>query len=123
MNSDDLWFIRSWNAIQDHVAAREDISFAERNTPENYNVPEKLCLVHSELSEALEGYRKDLMDTHLSLRPSIEVELADAVIRIMGIAKHLDLDIPGAILDKAAYNDTRLDHTPAIRRAAGGKRF
>lgn len=46
------------------------------------NVGELLCLVHSEISEALEGHRKNLMDDHLPKRKMIEVELADAIIRI-----------------------------------------
>lgn len=41
-----------------------------------------LCLIHSEISEAMEGERKDLMDDHLPHRKMAEVELADAVIRI-----------------------------------------
>lgn len=42
---------------------------------------ELLALVHSELSEGLEGVRKGLMDDKLPHRPMIEVELADAEIR------------------------------------------
>ena len=30
-----------------------------------------LCLIHSEISEAMEGERKDLMDYHLTHRKSI----------------------------------------------------
>ena len=47
------------------------------------NVPEMLCLVHSEVSEAMEGFRKNLMDDKLPHRQMLEVELADAVIRIL----------------------------------------
>lgn len=47
------------------------------------NKGEILALVHSEISEALEGLRKNLNDDHLPARPMIEVELADAVIRIL----------------------------------------
>ena len=47
------------------------------------NVGELLCLIHSEISEAMEGARKDLMDTHLTHRSMMEVELADAIIRIL----------------------------------------
>jgi hypothetical protein len=41
------------------------------------------ALMHSELSEALEGIRKDLMDDHLPHRKTEEVELADFVIRAL----------------------------------------
>lgn len=39
------------------------------------------CLFHSELSEAMEGDRKGLMDDHLKHYPMFQVELADFVIR------------------------------------------
>ena len=45
-------------------------------------VAEKLALIHSEISEAMEGARKNLMDDKLPHRKMIEVELADALIRI-----------------------------------------
>ena len=87
------------------------------------NVAEKLCLIHSEISEAMEGYRKDLMDDHLPHRKMIEVELADAVIRIFDLAGWLGLDLYGAIDEKLAYNRTRADHKPENRAKANGKRF
>jgi len=87
------------------------------------NVPEMLCLVHSEISEALEGYRKGLMDSHLPDRTSIEVELADTLIRIFDIGAGLGLDLGGAYADKMRYNATRYDHTHEARRAVGGKKF
>src|ERR1700722_20008569 len=48
-----------------------------------------LALIHSEISEALEGDRKNLMDDHLPHRKMIEVELADAMIHISHLAVHL----------------------------------
>lgn len=86
-------------------------------------VSQKLALVHSEISEALEGLRKDLKDDHLPHRLSIEVELADAVIRIADLAGAMGLDLGGAIADKMEYNSTRQDHRPEARAAAGGKSF
>lgn len=86
-------------------------------------VPAKLCLIHSEISEAMEGDRKGLMDDHLPHRPMIEVELADAVIRIADLAGALNLDLGGAIAEKMAYNARRADHKPAARAAAGGKAY
>lgn len=41
-----------------------------------------VCLFHSELSEAMEGDRKGLMDDHLPQYPMFQVELADFVIRV-----------------------------------------
>lgn len=53
----------------------------------------------------------------------IEVELADAMIRIGDLACYLGLDVGGAVVEKMAFNATRKDHTLEARRAAGGKGF
>ena len=84
---------------------------------------EKLCLIHSEVSEAMEGVRKNLPDDKLYHRPMIEVELADAVIRIADLAGALGLDLGGAIAEKMAFNANRPDHKAEARAAAGGKAF
>lgn len=86
-------------------------------------VAEKLCLSHSELSEAMEGYRKGLQDDHLPHRSMLEVELADAVIRIADLAGALGLDLGGAIAEKLQYNQSREDHKPENRAKEGGKAF
>jgi NTP pyrophosphatase (non-canonical NTP hydrolase) len=90
---------------------------------ENFNVAEKLCLIHSEISEAMEGHRKGLKDDHLPEREMIEVELADAVIRIMDLAGKMELDLSGAIIEKLEYNKTRSDHKRENREKNGGKRY
>ena len=87
------------------------------------NMGELLCLVHSEISEAMEGHRKDLMDDKLPHRKMIEVELADAMIRILDIAGWKGMDLGGAIAEKRAYNAQRADHKPENRKAAGGKAY
>jgi len=86
-------------------------------------VPTKLCLIHSEISEAMEGHRKGLADDKLPHRSMIEVELADAVIRIADLAGALDLDLGGAIAEKLAFNQRRADHKPDARKAKGGKAY
>lgn len=86
-------------------------------------VNEKIALIHSEISEAMEGFRKDAMDDKLEHRKQIEVELADAVIRIADLAGALQLDVGGAIVDKMMFNAQRKDHQPEARAAESGKRF
>lgn len=87
------------------------------------NRAEMLCLIHSEISEAMEGERKGLMDDHLPNRPMAEVELADAVIRIADYCGRWGYDLGGAIVEKLAYNATRADHKPENRAQEGGKKF
>lgn len=87
------------------------------------NVPEKLLLIHSEISEACEGFRKALPDDKLPHRSMIEVELADAAIRIFDLAGAMGLDLGGALAEKLAYNMTRADHKPENRLSQNGKKF
>lgn len=86
-------------------------------------VAEKLCLTHSEISEGMEGLRKNLMDDKLPHRPMLEVELADAVIRIMDLSGALGFDLEGAIIEKLEFNKNRPDHKPENREKENGKKF
>lgn len=69
----------------------------------------KISLMHSELSEALEAIRKNLdkPDEHVPTFKSLEVELADCVIRIMDFAQEFGLNVGGAIRAKHDFNTTR----------------
>jgi NTP pyrophosphatase (non-canonical NTP hydrolase) len=87
------------------------------------NVGEMIALVHSELSEALEAHRKNLMDDKLTHRPGIEVELADAVIRIFDMAGGLGLDLGGALEEKLEFNQKREDHKREHRLSDKGKKY
>lgn len=95
----------------------------ESGKPLNRNVAEMLMLTVSELSEAMEGHRKVLMDDKLPHRFMIEVELADALIRIFDMGAGLGLDLGGALVEKLEYNKTRADHSREGRLAVGGKKY
>lgn len=83
----------------------------------------KIALIHSEVSEALEGGRKGLPDDHLPHRSAEEVEMADILIRVFDLAGARKLDLAGALIEKLAYNQLRADHKRENRAALGGKKF
>lgn len=112
--------IRSLTSIQDKC-------FGQAKTMGWHSKPReigtRLALIHSEISEALEGARKGLQDDHLPTRSMLEVELADAVIRILDLGGAENLDIAGAIAEKLYYNGHREDHKLENREKQGGKKF
>lgn len=98
------------------------------------DIPEKLCLIHSEISEALEEYRAghspdevyypsatsgyvdpdtgQYCDWKLGEEPSWKpegfgVELADAVIRILDLCAFLEIDLAKLVAEKHNYNLNR----------------
>jgi NTP pyrophosphatase (non-canonical NTP hydrolase) len=71
------------------------------------NDGECIALMHSELSEALEGLRKGGKSTHIPDFSIVEEELADVIIRILDYCGARQLRIWGAIKAKMAYNETR----------------
>lgn len=95
----------------------------ETGEPLNRNKGELLMLIVSEVAEAMEGERKDLMDDHLPHRKMAEVELADAVIRILDYSCAFGYDLDGAVAEKREYNKHRKDHTREARLAANGKKW
>jgi NTP pyrophosphatase (non-canonical NTP hydrolase) len=87
------------------------------------NKGELLMLIVSEVSEAMEGERKNLMDDHLPHRKMAEVELADVLIRIFDYAGAFGYDLDGALAEKRAFNAQRADHKAEARLRADGKRW
>lgn len=106
-----------------HQLAKESGWWDDLLPPPRGTVTEKLLLIHTEISEAVEGLRKDIMDDHLPHRKMFEVELADALIRIFDLGGAMGLDLGGAMEEKLAYNATRADHKLENRALEGGKKF
>lgn len=105
--------IREWQKAMYEIAKSK--GFHENETILNLNVPEKLALIHAEVSEALEAYRDPDMreqgpiftDLATGKPEGFTVELADAVIRILDLCGAMNLDLEGAMRMKAEYNKTR----------------
>lgn len=84
-------------------------------TPKERNVGEALCLIHSEISEAMEEYRKNPDLKHKYYREKdgkpegFVVELADAIIRIGDLCGGIDCIemLQECIVEKMAFNATR----------------
>jgi len=73
----------------------------------NRNKAELIALMHSELSEMLEGVRKPGPDSHCPEFTSEEIELADLLIRALDYAGGFGLRLSEALIVKMAFNATR----------------
>lgn len=75
------------------------------------NINEKLMLIVSELSEAMEELRSGCSPnetrTNIGKPEGFPIELADAVIRIADLCGLLGIDLEHAIAIKHAFNTTR----------------
>jgi len=86
----------TFNAIRDkaHAASRAAGWYSNLDgTPKDRNKPEMIALIHSEISEAWAGFMASAKDDHLPHRLSVEVELADVLIRLGDFAGFLDIDV------------------------------
>lgn len=81
----------------------------------------QICDLHSLVSKALEGLRKNTM-TQDGIETALYY-LAGALIYIYDIGVDSGLPIPEAIAAKLAYNAQRADHKRENREKEGGKKF
>ncbi len=99
-------FRRGWNNVAQD--AHENAVNKGFWPEEGRNDGELLALIHSEISEALEAIRAgNPPDDKLPQFTGAEVELADAVIRIMDMALARQWRVAEAIEAKMAFNKTR----------------
>lgn len=69
-----------------------------------------ICLVHSELSEAVEAHRNHKDEVYYTDEGKPEgfpIEIADTCIRIFDLCGYLGINLEEAILTKMEYNKTR----------------
>ena len=88
-------------AISERVAAMQDA------------IANDLAVQHELTLDALEK----------EMRSEMEVELADAVIRIFDLAESRSFNLGETIYEKLEYNKSRADHKLTNRLQEGGKKF
>lgn len=101
--------IRFIAAIRDSMVTCWTVSAAHGFWPAGVerNKGEQIALMHSELSEMLEGVRKPHKDEHCPEFSSEEVEAADLLIRLFDYAQGHKLRLAEATLAKIQYNVSR----------------
>lgn len=67
---------------------------------DQYKIPSVLALIHSEVSEGLEAFRKDDV-------ANFTEEMADTIIRIIDMTHGLGLDVGTAVIQKLDVNRNR----------------
>jgi NTP pyrophosphatase (non-canonical NTP hydrolase) len=75
------------------------------------NFPEQLALMHSEISEVLEDFRKNIPINEIYYEDKkpcgIPVEFADLLIRVFDTCGRYGIDLENALKIKMEYNKTR----------------
>ena len=107
-------FIKSFDKLSQKV---HEIAVAHGWWEQARNNGEVIALMHSELSEALEGIRHgDPQSKHIPDFTSVEEEMADIIIRIMDFGYSKNYRIAQAVVAKMAFNEKR-------EYKHGGKKF
>lgn len=113
MNPTERAFVDYFGILQDEV---RQVAVEHGWEEGEFNVGEKIALMHSELSEALEYERTGARSDHIPAFQGVEEEFADVIIRIMHYAQARGLRVAEAIIDKNAFNRSR-------PHKHGGKKF
>ena len=89
------YFDYDWNALSQKVYENNHQWWHDLQTGEKLvrNPKLLLALMTSEISEALEGFRKNLKDDHLPHRDMAEVEIADHLIRTLDFVAGMEIEL------------------------------
>lgn len=98
-----------WERFEQYGVAEPHSGSLIDGQARNHYIASKLALVTSEISEALEALREGHVKHYvMSGKPEgLEIELADAIIRILDLANALGLDMGRAVAVKMNYNAHR----------------
>jgi hypothetical protein len=104
-HSDEECFVFYFNKLQAKAHAN---AVAKGFWDEDRSDGESIALIHSEISEALEGLRNgNPPDDKVPQHGNAETELGDGVIRMMDLAGRKKWNVAQAMIDKMAFNDSR----------------
>ncbi len=118
LNEDDIIEEEVLNqVIEDGINCMAQLAFENADAKGFHNpppsFPESLALIHSEVSEALEDYRKGHLPQAIWYTDEgkkicgIGSELADVVIRVGHLAAMHKIDLGSIVVQKMEYNKTR----------------
>lgn len=112
--------LREWAALC-HYQSKKYGWWPDEPMLETYAT--KIALIHSEVSEMLEGLRKGKRDDHLLDSMAEHVEAADVFIRLMDYCGARNIDIERLVKRKLEFNRIRDDHKLENRASEGGKKI
>lgn len=123
-NKEAGWWTELKTGLSLTINYEENFKNKEFSLIERMVISEKINLIHGEISEAVEAHRKMLFDDKIKDRPGLEVELIDALVRIVDLLGALHMhDAPLTLYRKLELNRVRDDHKPENRKKTGGKLF
>ena len=106
-----------------HASCRDAGWWKPEDVGDKHVLGTKIALIHSEVSEMLEGLRKNLPDDHLPEESMEGVEAADIFIRLADYCGARGINLGSLVAKKLAYNAQRADHKLGAREAEHGKKF